>query len=186
MTTEPYYKQLPKFAAAGLTIKMQPWRFSCGAIDPADPAYIYRDLPALDIAFTADPTYDKFATLYVVPTDGDNYYLTEWSNEPALAQTSNPPTEKWTADIAVVPCLNITIPAGAATLQVTANEFDLPDPPDPRRDIVSGGWRVTAFAIGAQPAGYELLDAVTHASAFPVSLGRLADGEAWYAKKEAA
>ena len=186
MRVEPYYRQQPKFGVVGLTLKLMSWRFSCGAIDPADPTYIFRDLLPLDIAFTADPTFDKFATLYVVPTatDGDNYYLTQWSSDPALAQMSNPPDEKWTADISLVPCFNITVRAGATMLEVTANEFDLPDPPDPRRNIISGGWRVTAFGVGEETAGYELLDAAAHASAFPISLGRLQPGESWFAKKE--
>lgn|SRR3990167_9391570 len=186
MRTEPHYKQLPKFTISGLTLKLSAWRFSCGAIDPADPAYAFRDLPPRDIAFTANPTWDKFATLYVVPTatDGDNYYLTKFGGDPALAEIANPPTERWPADISVVPCLNITIRAGATTLEVTANEFELPDPPDPRRNIVSGDWRVTAFVVGQETAGYELLDATAHASAFPISLGRLEPGESWYAKKE--
>lgn len=182
MRTEPYYRQIPIFIVNGLTLKLQAWRFSCGAIDPADPAYIYRDLPATDIAFTTDPTFDKFATLYVVPTAtaGDNYYLTEYVSDPALAQTSNPPVEKWTADISVVPCLNIVIRAGATVLEVTANKFYLPDPPDLRRDVVSGGWRVKACVT--PPAGWELLDATKHASAFPISLGRLEANESWYAE----
>ena len=184
MKTEPYYKQLPKFTISGLRLKLSVWRFSCGAIDPIDPAYIFRDLPPLDILFAVDPTFDKFATLYVVPTATGGYWLTEWSSDPASAQTSNPPDDKWAPDISVVPCLNIIIKADATTLEVTANEFDLPDPPDPRRDIVSSGWRVTAFVVGAQAAGYEPLDAIAHASAFPVSLGRLNDGENWFAKKE--
>src|SRR3990167_9779689 len=150
MRTEPYYKQRPKFIISGLTLKIASWRFSCGAIDPADPAYIARDLPPLDIPFTADPIFDKFAMLYVVPTKtaspefpaGSNYYLTEWNSNPVLGEVSNPPDEKWTPDISVVLCLNIIIKAGTTTLEVAANEFDLPDPPDPRRDIVSGGWRV--------------------------------------------
>ena len=193
MRIEATYKQLPKFTVSGFVLKMQDWRFSCGAIDPASPQFIFRDLPAGNIVFTADPSFDKFATLYIVPTktispefpSGSNYYLTEWVNDPALGQTSNPPTEKWTPDISVVPCLSITIKAGATTLEVVANEFDLPDPPDPRRDVVSGGWRITAFVVGKQVAGYKLLDATVHASAFPVLLGRLGAGEAWYAKKEA-
>lgn len=186
MRNEPYYRQVPMFEIAGLILRLRNWRFSCGAIDPSSPDYIYRDLPSLDIAFTADPTYDKFATLYVVPTatSGDNYYLTEHSSNPALAQTANPPTEKWTPDISVVPCLNITIKAGATALEATANEFDLPDPPDLRRDVVSGGWRVKAFLT--PPVGWEVIDAVKQASAFPISLGRLNDGELWFAKKEIA
>ena len=186
MRNEPYYHQQPVWGVSGLLLKMQAWRFSCGAIDPSSPDYIYRDLPALDIAFTADSAFDKFATLYVVPipTDGDCYWLTEHSSDPSLAQTSNPPTEKWTADISVVPCLNIIIRAGATMLEVTANEFDLPDPPNPRRDVVSGGWRIMAFMGGQQTAGFELLDAQKHATAFPVSLGKLSKNEQWYAKKE--
>ena len=190
MRIEPYYKQLPKFTVNGLMLQIGAWRFSCGAIDPASPQFIFRDLPAGNIVFTADASFDKQATLYIVPTKtvsaefpgGSNYYLTEFSNDPSLAQTSNPPTEQWTADISVVPCLNITIKAGAAMLEVTANEFDLPDPPDPRRDVVSGGWRVKAFVT--PDVGYELLDVGLHASAFPISLGRLNQGESWYAKKE--
>lgn len=182
MRTEPYYKQLPKFAVSGLTLKLQAWTFSCGAIDPASPDYVFRDLPPIDIPFTADPAFDKSATLYVVPTvtGGDAYWLTEWSSDPSKAETSNPPTEKWTADISVVPCLNIVIPAGGTTLQVTANEFDLPDPPDLRRDVVSKAGQVKAWRKGDQPEGWEVLDAKKHKKAFPISLGRLKRGENWY------
>lgn len=182
MRIEPYYKQLPQFAVAGLTLKLQAWRFSCGAIDPADPAYIYRDLPPIDIPFTSDPLFNKFATLYVVPsvTGSDNYYLTEWNSNPALAQKSNPPTEKWTPDISVVPCLNITIRAGATVLEVTANEFDLPDPPDTKREVKTKAGQVKAWKKRQQPEGWEELDAKKHNKAFPISLGHLKRGENWY------
>lgn len=182
MRIEPYYKQLPKFTISGLALQLQAWRFSCGAIDPANPTYIFRDLPPLDIPFTADPAFDKFATLYVVPTvmTGDNYWLTEWSGDPALAQTANPPTEKWTPDISVVPCLNIVIKAGAKTLEVTANEFDLPDPPDQRREIQTKIGQIKAWRKTQQPEGWEPLDAKKHKQAFPISLGKLKRGEAWY------
>ena len=186
---EPYYRQLPKFTITGLTLKMQAWRFSYGAIDPADPAYIFRDLSPLDIAFTADPIFDKFATLYIVPTAtlGDNYYITAWNAnpDPTLAGVSNPPTEKWTPDISVVPCLNIVIKAGATMLEVTVNEFDLPDPPDPRHDVVHNGLHVKAWPTASVPAGWEKIDAIgKHTALFgdnPVSLGRLIpDVEAWF------
>jgi hypothetical protein len=145
-------------------------------------AYIYRDLPSLDIAFTADPAFDKSATLFVVPTatGGDNYWITEWSSDPALAQTSNPPTEKWTPNISVVPCLNITIKAGATTLEVTANEFDLPDPADSRREIQTKIGQIKAWRKGKQPEDWEELDAKKHKRAFPISLGKLKRGENWY------
>lgn len=182
MRTEPYYRQLPKFSVVGLTLKLQSWRFSCGAIDPADPLYIFRDLPPLDIVFTADPTFDKFATLYIVPMalGGDNYYLTEWNGNPALAQTANSPTEKWTPDISVVSCLNIVIRAGATTLEVTANEFDPGEPPDQRREVQTKAGQVKAWKKGNQPEGWELLDTKKHKRAFPISLGRLKRGEMWY------
>lgn len=184
MRIEPYYKQFPKFAISGLTLKLSAWRFSCGAIDPASPNYIFRDLPPLDIAFTADPLYDKYATLYVVPslTAGDNYYITEWNAnpDPTLAGISNPPTEKWTPDISIVHCLNIIIKAGATTLEVTANEFDLPDPPDPRREIQTKIGQIKAWRKTQQPEGWEVLDAKKHKKAFPISLGQLKRGENWY------
>ncbi|MBI3385756.1 hypothetical protein HY031_01580, partial [Candidatus Gottesmanbacteria bacterium] len=126
---------------------------------------------------------------YVVstPTDGDNYWLTEWSGDPALAQTGNPPTEKWTPDISVVPCLNITIKVGATTLEVIANEFD-PGPYNPpinpevdlRRDVVTKAGKIKAWRKGKQPEGWEELDAKKHKKAFPISLGRLKRGENWY------
>lgn len=196
MRVEPLYKQLPVWTVQGLTLKLQTWRFSCGALDPSAAEYIFRDLPPLDIVFTADPTFDKFATLYIVPmaTDGDNYWLTEWSSDPALAQTSNRPDEKWTADISVVPCLNITIKVGATTLEVTANEFD-PGPYNPpvnpevdlRRDVMYKGLHVMAFLVGTAPAEWKSLsdlpmDAPERALLFgdvPVSLGRLEPGEEW-------
>lgn len=182
MRTEPYYKQLPTFIVNGLTLRMQAWRFSCGAIDPVSSAYIFRDLSVLNIPFTADLVFDKFATLYVVPTatDVDNYWITEWSSDPAKAEMSNAPTEKWTADISVVPCLNITIKAGATTLEVTANEFDLPDPPDQRREIQTKIGQIKAWRKGRQPEGWEVLDAKKHKKAFPISLGKLKRGENWY------
>ncbi len=182
MRAEPHYKQLPQFAVSGLMLKLQAWRFSCGAIDPADPKYIYRDLPPRDIVFVADPSFDKFATIYVVPTatGGDNYYLTEWSSNPALGETSNAPAEQWAPGISVVPCLNITIKAGAIMLDVTANEFDPGDAPDPRRDVVSKAGQIRAWRKGKQPEGWELLDAQKHKKAFPISLGRLESGEGWY------
>lgn len=169
MWTNEHYYQLPKYTVNGLTLKLQTWTFGFGALYIGGPGWRQLDLAPLDIAFTADPQFDKFATLYIVPTStaGDNYYLTEWSSDPALAQTANPPTEKWTPDISVVPCLNIVIRAGAAALEVTANEFDLPEPPDARRELKTKAGQVKAWKKGKQPQEWELLDPQKHKKPSP-------------------
>ena len=65
-------------------------------------------------------------------------------------------------------------------LEVTANEFDLPDPPDTRRDVHTKAGQVKVWRKGKQPEGWEVLDAKKHKKVFPISLGKLEKGEQWY------
>lgn len=180
MRQEPHYFQKPVFSIQGLTLKLGAWQFRCRAIDPSDPLAIKVDLPPTTITFTQDAAFQKTATLYVTPiNDGtDNYYLDEVLGDGL--HTPNPPTEKWTPDISVVSCLSITVRTGATVLEVTANEFNVGEIPNPRRDMVHSGLRVKAWKKGKQPEGWEVLDAKKHKKAFPISLGRLKRGENWY------
>jgi len=185
---QAYYNQQPQYSIDGLVLHLQPWRFSCGALSPDDPAYIYRDLPALDVTFTQDAASEKVATLYVVPTvdaDGDNYYLTEWRTDPALAETSNPPAapdNQWTTDISIVPCLTITIPAKGAgkTIAVQANEFDSGYVAPRDHATGANGAVIRRYPVNSIPAGWERLDAQKHSAIFPLQHGfetLPADGE---------
>ena len=187
MWTDEHYGQVPKYSINGLTLNLLAWHFSYGAEYKTDPAFVAVGLQPMSVVFT-QANVKKQATLYVVPVSEspDHYYLSEWSLDPTLFQSINPPASRWTDKIRCVECLEITIPATGegSAIVVTANEFDLPDPPDPRRNVVGGDWRIMAFMGGQQTAGFELLDAQKHATAFPVSLGKLSKNEQWYAKKE--
>ena len=112
MWTNEHYGQTPKYRVNGLTLSMQAWELSYGAEDPKDPNFVSVSLAPIDISFQQSQ-FGRLAKLYVVPSSvsPDHYYLTEWSTDPVLAETENPPVERWNAQIACIHCLTVTIPA---------------------------------------------------------------------------